>query len=430
MEQTLKIDTSDLIPEKKRRKRPPKKLVIIILAAILVVVLIAVNIYRVKMLDVVKVSVTTATEKHLVETVPASGSVVASDRETILSEVHGTVKEIKVKMGDNVKAGQVLMTLDIPNAEQKLAIAQASLASAEAALYQVRSGSESAEAAAAKSVLLQAESAYNQNKNNLACTKELFQAGAVSQVELDKAQSDYNISLAAYTKAQTDLKRAQDAAPANLKSSQANYDSARLQLEAIMNQVGKEGLICPRDGQVLSVAVNDGDQISETSQLMTIGSLSTLNIQAAVTESEAKKIRVGQKVTFSGNAYQGEEFQGKVTQVGLELINRIINNQSDTCLPVIISVENGAALYPGSNVDLEITTADSMALVVPVEALVETDTGNSVYIVKDSVAHLTAVETGISDGITMEIKSGVKKGDQIVLSPSEQLKDGSKVRVQ
>ncbi|UWG96440.1 efflux RND transporter periplasmic adaptor subunit [Dehalobacter sp. DCM] len=423
------IEETYMIPEKSRKKRRPKKKIVILAAVILVIILVAVNIYRVNNIDVVKVSATAATEEHLVETVPASGTVFTSNRETVLSEVSGTVSDVKVKMGDKVKAGQVLMILDIPDADQRLAAARASLASAEAALYQAGSGNQSTEVAAAQSALVQAESTYNQNKKNLTLMKELFQIDGASQAELDKAQSDYDLSQLTYSKAQEDLKRAQAAAPAKLKSLQANVDSARLQLEAIENQVGRNGLICPRDGQVLSIAVNTGDQITVATQLLTIGNLSTLHIQASVTESEAKKIKVGQAVTFSGNAYPGEKYQGKVVQVGLELINKVTNNQMDTCLPVIISIDSGSMLFPGSNVDLEITTADRTALVVPVEALIDADGGDSVYIIKDSVAHLTAVETGISNGLTMEIKSGVSKGEQVILSPSDQLKDGSRVRV-
>ena len=86
-------------------------------------------------------------------------------------------------------------------------------------------------------------------------------------------------------------------------------------------------------------------------------------------------------------------------------------------------------MLPGCNVDLEITVADSQALVVPVEALVEKDEGNSIWIIKDGTASLTPVKIGISDGLTVEIKSGAAKDDQVVLNPPAELKDGSKVRV-
>lgn len=97
-------------------------------------------------------------------------------------------------------------------------------------------------------------------------------------------------------------------------------------------------------------------------------------------------------------------------------------------MPVIVGVEGATRLLPGYNVDLEITTADSQGMVVPIEALVVKDEGDSVYIIKDGVAKLTKVKTGISDGITMEIKDGVAKDDQVVTNPGN-LQDGSKVRI-
>jgi len=408
-----------------------KKKLVIAGAILLVLIMVGLNIYRVTNKDVVKVAASRVSEKHLVETVPASGKVVAADREIVFSEVTGTVKNIHVQMGDKLVAGQVLMDLYIPNAEQKLATARANLASAESTLYQTGSGGQTADVLSAQYALVQAENTYKQDKAALERTQALFQQGAVAQTDLEKAQASFNSSQAAYEKAQADLQRAQGAAPIHLQSLQAAVESARLQLESVERQTSRQGLLCPRDGQVLSITVKQGDQISENSPLLTIGNLTTLSIQGDVPESESGKIKAGQAVVITGNAFQGEKYQGKVTQVGMEVVNKTKTNQEeDTFLPIIVEVEGASLLLPGYNVDLEITTADSQALVVPIEALVEKDDGTSVYLIKDGLAQLTTVKTGISDGITIEIKAGLAKDDQVVLNPTAQLQDGSKVRVQ
>jgi HlyD family secretion protein len=407
-----------------------KKKLVITGAILLLLVIVGLNIYRVTNKDVVKVSASRVSEQHLVETVPASGKVVAADREIVCSEVTGTVKDIYVQMGDKVAAGQVLMDLYIPNADQKLATARANLASAESTLYQAGSGGQTADLVSAQYALVQTESTYKQDKVALERTQFLFDQGAVAQSDLEKAQASFNSSQAAYDKAQADLQRAQGASPIYLQSLQAAVESARLQLELVEKQTS-ESLICPRDGQVLSITVEQGDQITDNSPLLTIGSLAALSIQGDVTESESGKIKTGQTVVITGNAFQGEKYQGKITQVGMEVVNKVKNNQNeDTFLPIIVGVESTSLMLPGYNVDLEITTADSQALVVPIEALVEKDEGNSVYLIKDGLARLTPVKTGISDGITMEIKSGLAQDDQVVLNPPAQLQDGSKVRVQ
>lgn len=421
--------SSNLIPSGGPRKSTSfKKKLLITGAILLVLVMVGLNIYRIKNKDVVQVSASRVNEKHLMEKVPASGYVVAEDRESVISEVTGTVKKIRVHMGDKVTAGQVLMELYIPNADQKLAEAKSQLASAESALYQAGSGGQTAEEVSAQSAFTQAESTYKQDKDDLEREQVLFQNGIVAQTDLEKAQAAFNKSKAAYDKAEADLQRAQDAAPVYLQSLQAAVDSARKQLELVKKQTAQQGLICSRDGQVFSITAKQGDQISVNSQLLTIGNLATLIIQADVPESEAGKIKVGQAVEISGNAFQGDKYQGQVTQVGMEVVTKTKKSQDvDTFLPVIVGVEGATRLLPGYNVDLEITTADSQALVVPIEALVVKDEGDSVYIIKDGVARLTKVKSGISDGMTMEIKDGVAKDDQVVTNPGN-LQDGSKVR--
>lgn len=426
--------SSDPAPETGKKARAPftlKKKLLIGGAVLLVLIIIGFNIYRIRNKDVVQVAAARVTEKHLVENVPASGNVVAEDKETIYSEVSGTVEDIRVHMGDKVRAGQILMDLNIPNAEQKLAEARASLASAESTLYQARSGGKTSDLVAAESILEQAESTYKRDKDTLERKQSLLEAGAVSQSELDQAQSDYDGSKAAYEKARADLQRCQEAAPVYLESLAAGVESARAQLQTVERQNAQQGLLCTRDGQVLSISVKAGDQIRENDVLLTIGFLNNLTIHADVPESEAGKIKPGQKVAISGNAFQDEKYPGRITQVGLEVVNKTKKNEDeDTFLPVIVEVKNAPRLLPGYNVDLEITTADIQARVVPIEALVEKDEGDSVYIIKNGVARLTPVKTGISDGITMQIKNGVAKDDQVVLNPSAQLHDGSKVRVQ
>jgi len=378
--------------------------------------------------DVVTVAVATVSQKHLVEEVPDAGKVVAADREMILSEGTGTVKAIHFQMGDKVGAGQVLMDIHVPNAEQRLATARANLAAAESNLQQAGAGGQSAEILAAQYAVSQAQNIHEQNQATLERTRSLFQQGAVAQTDLERAEASCKDSQAAYDKAQADLRRAQESGPLQIQSLQAAAEAARLQLQLVQRQTAP-GLVSTRSGQVLSIMVQAGDQITEGTPLLAIGSLGTLSIQADVTESESAKIKAGQAVIISGNAFQNQTYPGRVTQVGMEVINKVKTGQEDTFLPVIVEVEGDSPLMPGYNVDLDIITADSQALVIPIEALIEKEEGPSVWVIKDGLAHLIPVKTGISDGMTIEIKSGLAQDDRVVINPPAQLQEGSKVRI-
>jgi len=408
--------------------RSTKKRFLIAGVILLVLLVVSLNIYRIMNKDVVKVSVATVSQQHLVEKVPAAGKVVAADREMILSEVTGTVKAIHVQMGDKVGAGQVLMDIHVPNAEQRLATARANLAAAESNLQQAGAGGQSAEVLAAQYARAQAQNIHEQNQATLERTRSLFQQGAVAQTDLERVEASFRDSQAADDKAQADLRRAQESGPLQLRSLQAAAEAARLQLQLVQKQTAP-GLVCPRTGQVLSIVVQAGDQITEGTPLLAIGSLGALSIQADVTESESAKIRAGQAVSISGNAFQDETYLGRVTQVGMEVISKVKTGQEDTFLPVIVAVEGDSLLMPGYNVDLDIITADSQALVIPIEALIEKEEGPSVWVITDGLAHLIPVKTGISDGMTIEIRSGLAQDDQVVINPPAQLQEGSKVRI-
>lgn len=395
----------------------------------MVLALIVVNVYRITQKDVVKVDMAKVAQTQLVEKVPASGKIVAADKEVLFSETSGMVKAVRVGLGEEVKAGQVLIEISLPNAQEKLAQARADLARAEAELAGARSGGKSTEVAAAEAALVQARSDYKNDEDALKRAAVLYEQGAMSRVDYDKARSDFENSQAGLEKAEGDLRRAQDAAPARMRSYEAAVQSARLHLESIERLIEGPGLICPRDGRVLSINVSPGDMVNELSPILSISSMDRLLIKGSVPEAEAGKIKPGQKVQISGNAFSDVKYQGRVKEVGLEVLEpEKAQADSSKSLPVIVEIENPGSLLPGYTVDMDITTAEENTLIVPVEALVEKDEGRSVWLVKDGTAQLIPVSTGISDGLTIQIKSGLELDDQVVLNPPADLSDGKKVR--
>lgn len=414
-------------PEKKRR--PVKKIIIGGGIVLLVLVLLIVNIYRVTQKDVIKADMAKVTQTQLVEKVPASGKIVASDKEVLFCEASGMVKKVHVRLGETVKAGQVLIELSVPDAPEKLSQARADLARAEADLVSARSGGKSTEVAAAELALVQARNDYKGDEDALKRATVLFEQGALSRVDFDRAKSDLETSQASLAKAESDLLKAQAAAPARLAAYEAAAETARLHLESMERLIQGQGLICPRDGQILSISVSPGDMVNELSPILSISNMDKLLIEGSVPEAEAGKIKTGQKVQITGNAFSDVKYQGRITEVGLEVLEpEQAQVDSSNALPIMVEFENSAPLLPGYSVDMDITTAEENALIVPVEALVEQDEGRSVWLVKNGMAQLVPVTTGISDGLTIQIKSGLELDDQVVTNPPAELSDGKKVR--
>ena len=107
-----------------------KKIWIIAGVVLLIGLMVGLNIYRSGQKTGIEVKASQVRQTKMVETVLASGKVTTAEKEVLYSQVSGSVKKINVKLGQEVKAGQVLIELDIPDAESRVLQAQASLAEA------------------------------------------------------------------------------------------------------------------------------------------------------------------------------------------------------------------------------------------------------------------------------------------------------------
>lgn len=174
----------------------------------------------------------------------------------------------------------------------------------------------------------------------------------------------------------------------------------------------------------------NGDMMTPNSALLSIGNLNSLQVIADIAEADAAKLKLDQKVAISSNALPELNYRGKVQEIGLEAQTKTKNQGETTAIPVIVSIQKNSLLRPGYNVDLKITTAiNEKALVVPFDAIIEKSGHSCVYLIRGDKVQLAKIEIGISDNSSIQVKSGVKKGDKVVINPPQELKDGSEVQV-
>ena len=169
-----------------------------------------------------------------------------------------------------------------------------------------------------------------------------------------------------------------------------------------------------------------GDNItkntSSTTTLATIYDLSALTFKMSIDELDIQSVKVGQNVTVTADAFEGQTFSGTVTNVSLE---STYSNGVST-YPVTVTMDEVGDLLPGMNVDGVITLEEANdVLTIPVDALMR---GNQVYIKDDSVKEqqgpvpagfkAVEVETGLTNDSYVEIKSGLSEGDTVYVAKS------------
>ena len=321
-----------------------KRNIIIVGVLLLIALVVGINVFRIRGKDVVALKTASVAEQKLVQTVLASGKVVAIDKKVIYSQVTGTVKRVHVKMGQEVQPGQLLMELDIPDGPQRLAQARAALAKAESDLAKARSSGKSLELIEAEAAYAEAEAGYRLAEDRLNRNRVLYQEGAISLESFQEIESQFTSAQSRFWKAEAVLEGARAGLSAAQQGLEAAVDSAAASLALLESQMGQEGLKADISGRVLSLGVREGDMIAPNTILITIGSIDNLEIAADINEADGPQLKTGQKVVITGSAIADQHYEGKVTEVGLEARNQLRNETESSDLPITVSLPASSRL--------------------------------------------------------------------------------------
>ena len=313
--------------------------------------------------------------------ITATGTIEAVTTVDVGTQVSGIVNKLYVDYNSVVKKGQVIAELDRTNLTSELTSAQANLRSA------------------------QTELQYQQK--NYARYSELKQKDLVSAAE-------YDVALQSYRKAQESVKVAQQS------------------VSRAKTNLGYATIYSPIDGIVISKSVEEGQTVAasfSTPTLFTIAKdLTDMQCIANVDEADIGGVKEGQRVTFTVDAYPDDVFSGTVKQVRQ---NATTTNNVVTYEVVITAPNSDLKLKPGLTANVTIYTMERSGVVsVPSAALRFTPEPSIIgkkYIIKDvpgekklwtlngNVFTAHKVETGITDGIHTEVKSGLDEGTVVVL---------------
>ncbi len=287
--------------------------------------------------------------------VSATGTLKAVNSVDISSRVTGLISEVKVKENDLVQAGQVLAILDDTSVR------------AQVDQYRVQEANYAA--------------VYERSK-------KLYAIGGESAQQLDSDRTNYLVA-------------------------KANYEN-------FATQLGYYVITSPIDGMVVGTPTPAGQTvvqgISAAQVLMTIADLAKMEIKVLVDETDIGKIKVGQQVSFTVDAYTDKTFAGKVTSV-----SRSATTSSNVIYyPVYVAVSAPQdLLFPTMTARVTINVGESKnVLVVPLSAVKEDNGRKFVQAMAGGKEQRKAVQVGLSDDEKVEIVSGLSEGDQVIL-PAE-----------
>lgn len=300
---------------------------------------------------------------------------------TLAAQRTGRVVSLTVREGDRVKEGQLIARLDLTE-------------------EQVQS----------ESALAQSKATYEEAKKNLERMQDLFDKGMIAQQDLDASRRAFEVAQSQYGAAREDVKVRRD------------YSVVR----------------APFSGVVAKKSTEVGEMLLPGKQIATIVDPDRIYVLSTIDEVDVGRLRIGQDVSITVDAFPGETFRGRVKRISPIVTGGKLETR--TADVWIYFSEKQKKLKPGMSADVEIlvTTLPSV-LFLPTQAIIVREGKRQVYIAegKDlrpgatAVARLRPVEEGESNWNFTEITGGLSAGDHVITTPdAEGLKDGGKVKIE
>ena len=323
----------------------------------------------------------------------ATGTVRARTTATISSKVMGYVQQVNAQVGDHVRQGQVLITLDARDLDVSLRRAEV-----ESAIPELENAT-----AAAKANLDLAQTTF-QRMQELAAKK------SISNQELDEASARLKAAQANYEMMRS--RRAQ-------VSSKTAVVEQEVRAAGIMRDYARLG--APFSGVVITRTVEPGNLATPGSPLLTIEQDGLYRLEASVDESKLASVRVGQAVEAVLEA--DRKLSARVSEIvpSVDAASRSYIVKLDLpAAPRLRTGMFGRAIFP---------LGMQKVVAVPLAALTERGQLQSVFVAEDGVAHTRLVTTGRRTKDAAEVLSGLNAGEKVVLPVPVGLQDGARVEV-
>jgi HlyD family secretion protein len=402
-----------------------------------------------------KVSTEKAEYRNIMETVSADGNIQPTTIVKISPDVPGQIIDLPVVEGQRVKKNDLIVKIFPDTYKSALDQSEATYNSSKAATSN------------AQAQLVSSQAQFDNQKTVFERNKKLFDQGAISQ-------ADFDASKAAYETADANLKSAQD----NIDAANYNAKSAEATMKEANDNLVKTSVLSPIDGVVVGLLVKKGERVVGTAQfagteMMSVADLSNMEADVNVNENDIVNVKVGDTALIEVDAFIDRKFKGIVSNVSNSAnVSANASSSVDQVTNFTVKIHilpssytdlmppgtNDSPFKPGMSATAEIQVKEGKHILsVPIGAVttrkgkgMKNDTGSGknssgkgqvsaqdsahecVFIYSAGKCKMARVTTGIQDADNIEIKTGIKDGDEVVSGPytavSQALYDGAVVK--
>lgn len=426
----------------------------IVIAIVIVVAcagLVALTVYR-SGADAQKVLISKVARENLTSIVSGTGEIKPKNYVNVGATAFGPITHLYVKEGDRVKKGEVLAVIENVPQESAIGAQKAAISGAQRDIT-----ADIAAQKVAQANVEHAKADLEQKQLDYKRAQELYKDALIAKQDFDAKKAAYDIAVATLAQDQASVTQAN----ATTASARSKLTSAQQTLVGDVDSYNKSFSVAPFNGIVTNLPVREGEtavvgiQNAEGSTLMTLGDMSVVTAEVKVDETDITGVQLGQPADVTVDALPGKVFKGHVTEVGDQALLRstgVSTSQSTTGteeakdFKVVVTLDNPSDdLRPGLSATAKITTAQKdNVLAIPLQALTMNvpDSGKKkdpqrvdtsltadpkpqpvqgVFVMRKEGRRYRAifvpVQTGITGTADIEVMSGLKAGDQVIIGP-------------
>ena len=360
----------------------------------------------------------------------ANGYIVADRRAAVSPKISGRLEYLGVDTGSLVKPGQVIARLEHRDLDAQLSDVKSSLANYQAARLQAEAELEQARAS-----LAQAQANMQKSRLELARQTNLLERGVTSKADSDNATAQARVDEGVVRSAEAQIRASQ----AKIESSSQQVHSAEARIRMVEAQLEYTSIRSPFEGLVISKDAEVGETVapaifggtSTRGSVVTIVDPNSLEVEVDINESDIAKITPGLTAEVTLDALPNEKLPAEVRK-----IVPTADRQKATVKVKVRFNEIDPRILPDMNAKVTFmqrqeTSAKTEAprVTVPKAAVQQRDGKSTVFVFNDGRVVSQPVTVGSEFGERVEIKQGLAGGETVIVKGSENLTDGSRVRV-
>lgn len=360
--------------------------------------------------------------------VTIAGTIVAADKIEVSAPFDSVVRTMPVRLGQTVTEGQVLVSFDTAELSQRAREAEAAALKAAQAFHALTDWTDSLDAARARRSRAAAQATAADNLQRLRETEALFRDGIVPRSELESLRQQVRSDQGALASANDEWRALQvQASPANRRVAEIDYRNAVERLDTARKQLANATLVAPRAGTLVRPQVREtrpsdlmvGASVTRGQPLFAIADRQRLGVLAKIDETDANRLKEGQRIEVSGPAFATPAY-GHIVSIEAEAMpdsapgtaSYVVRGALDPLPPKVSRL-----LRLGMTATIRVVVdSRPRALVVP-PAAIQGTAPNTQATVKhpDDNVLIQRVRTGLVSEQGVEILDGLKPGDVVLL---------------